>query len=108
MPAGEWHLVADGIIIEAVDVTFELLWRRDGRADVEIASWNHHFDPIGGGAFEAQPFEDTAQGAAIDFEAGDLLVFRYSGESATSPTAYIPNGDGDLQGGRIPFIDLPQ
>lgn len=91
-----------------VDVTFELLWRRDGRDDVQLAMWQHHFEPLGGGQFDAQPYEDTAEGPAIEFEAGDQLIFRYTGTGTDHEMAYVPNGDGALANGRIPFIDLPQ
>jgi len=106
VPAGTWHLVADSIIIEAVDAHFELLWRRAGRDDVLIAEWTHHFEPIGAGEYTPQPYEDEAAGEALDVEDGDQLVFRYSATGSDLPMAYVPNGDGPP--GRIPYIDLPQ
>ena len=112
VPAGSYQLVADGIIVESVDVTFELIWRRPSRvpADMVVATWQHHFDPLGGGNFDATPFEVSAQGAAIDYEPGmdDQLVWRYSGANSTTPMAYIPNGDGAVANGRIPHITLPR
>lgn len=108
VPAGTWRLVADGIIIMPVDVTFEILWRRDGRDDVQLAMWEHHFDPLGDGNFDAQPFDETASADAITYEPGDQLIFRYTGTGTDHEMAYIPNGDGAEQNGRIPFIDLPQ
>jgi hypothetical protein len=57
---------------------------------------------------EAVPLELTATGAAVEVEEGDQLVFRYTGESGDLPMAYVPNGEGENTGGRIPFIDLPQ
>ena len=39
--------------------------------------------------------------------AGDQLIFRYTGLTGTLPMAWIPNGDGALAMGRIPFIELP-
>ena len=51
----------------------------------------------------------TADGPAVDFQDGDQLIFAYAGEnSGTVNEAYIPDGDGDRQNGRIPYIDLPQ
>ena len=104
--AGTWRLVADGIILDPVDVTFEILWRSGGDDQV-LASWQRHFDPLAGGEYRAQPFEESAEVERQEAAAGDQLVFRYSGESSDLAMAYIPNGDGELTGGRIPFIDLP-
>lgn len=103
--AGSWRLVADGIIIEPVDVRFQILWRA-GSTDTELAAFPHHFDPLPGG-YSAQPYEETAELEAVPAASGDQLIFRYSGQSESLPMAYIPNGDGDVVGGRIPFIELP-
>lgn len=108
VPAGEWRLVADGIIVFSVDVHFEIIWRQVAGGDVLIAEWNRHFDPLPQG-FDAQAYEVTAQGQAITAADGDQLIFRYTGDN-TMPTqtmAYIPNGDGATANGRIPFITLP-
>jgi hypothetical protein len=91
-----------------VDVHFEVLMRRDGQADVDLATWDHHFDPLGGADFSAEPFDGDATGIATDFQAGDQLVFKYTGTSATLSNAYIPDGDGTRKGGRIPNITLPK
>jgi len=109
VPAGTYKLIADGIITNSVDVTFELIWRRTGVADVALATWQQHFDPLGGGNFDAQPYEVTADAVAIDFQEGmgDQLVFRYSGQNSASTMAYVPNGDGPLHNGRFPNITLP-
>jgi hypothetical protein len=106
IPAGTWTLVADGIITASVDVTFEILWRR-GATEQPIASWQQHFDPRGGGNFDAQPFEESAAGPAVEYAPGDLLVLRYDGEGTNVGMAYIPNGDGAEAAGRIPYIRLP-
>jgi hypothetical protein len=107
IPAGQWHLVGDGIITESVDVHFEVLQRRAGTPDVVIVSWDHHFDPLGGGVFDAQPFDADADGPAVMQQDGDQLIFRYTGASATRPMAYEPNGDGGKRNGRNPNITLP-
>jgi hypothetical protein len=107
VPAGTWHFVLDSIIIYPVDVTFELLWRR-GTTDTTLTSWQVHFDPLPGGSFHAQAYELDQTAQAIDFRAGDLLVFRYSAENTMAAEAYIPNGDGTLSNGRIPHIFLPK
>lgn len=89
-------------------MTFDILWRRTGRADVTLAEWNHHFDPKAGGDFTATPLEVSADGPAVDFQDGDQLVFKYSGTNTTVNEAYIPDGDGVRENGRDPYIDLPQ
>jgi hypothetical protein len=106
VPAGSWHVVADGIIIAAVDVQFELLWRR-GATDTPLASWSQHFAPKGGGDFSATAYEVDEAAPAIVFQAGDQLVFRYTGTNASTAMAYIPNGDGVRAAGRIPNLTLP-
>jgi hypothetical protein len=98
--------VADGLILEAVDVTFDIVLRRAGR-DTLVASWQHHFD-VEGRYKAAELFEATAAGPALDVKTGDLLVFRYTGQSAELEMAYVPNGEGATKKGRVPFIDLPQ
>lgn len=107
VPAGTYHLVVDAIIIRPIDVTFDLVHRR-GATDIVLASWVEHFEPLPGGIYDSQPFEYDREAPAIDFEAGDQLVFRYSGANSTAEQAYIPNGDGALTGGRIPNITLPR
>ena len=96
----------DSIVIEPVDAQIQLLWRRDGRDDVVIAAWAHHFEPIGDGDYSPQPYRDEAEGEALDVEDGDLLVLKYSATGSDLPMAYIPNGDGPPL--EIPHLDLPQ
>ncbi len=107
VPAGTYHVIGDAIVIRAVDVTFELIWRR-GTTDTVIDSWLDHFDPLPGGVYEAQAYETDRVGAAIQFETGDQFVFRYTGSNTTSEQAWIPNGDGVMANGRIPNITLPR
>lgn len=106
MAAGTYHVICDAIIIQSVDVTFDLIWRRGG-TDMSVATWQHHFEPLGGGVYHAQPYEVDEPGTAIDFQSGDELVFKFTGTS-TSLQAFIPNGDGATAMGRIPNITLPQ
>jgi hypothetical protein len=106
LPAGSWTLVADGIILQSVDVLFEVVVRRAG-GDVPVVSWQHHFDPRSEG-FAAVPFEESATGPAVKRRAGDILLFRYTGNNATSMNAYVPNGDGPRQSGRFPNLTLPR
>ena len=106
VPAGTYHLVLDSIIIKPVDVTFDLIWRQ-GATDISLATWTQHFDPLPGASYDAQPFEFDEPCGAINFKAGDQLVFRYTAANTTSLEAYIPNGDGVHANGRIPNIQLP-
>lgn len=105
--AGPWRLVADGIVLQAVDVRLELLWRSDA-GDQTLASWEQSVAPLPEG-YNAQPFEATTELERVPAEAGDELVFRYSaiGGNPTFEMAWIPNGEGANADGRIPFIELP-
>jgi hypothetical protein len=109
IPAGTYKLVADGIITNPVDVTFELIWRRTGLPDVILATFNQHFEPNGGGNFDAVPYEATAQAQAVEYVEGDggQLIFRYTGTNSISTMSYVPNGDGPTHNGRFPNITLP-
>lgn len=107
VPAGTYHVICDAIVIKPVDVTFDLIWRR-GTTDMPLATWTHHFDPLAGGAFSAQPYELDQDAPAIDWKSGDEFVFRYSGANTTTSQAFIPNGDGATANGRIPNITLPR
>ena len=107
MPAGTYRVICDAIIIRAVDVQFDLIWRRD-TTDTTLATWSEHFEPLPGGSFKAQPYEIDQAAQAIDFEPGDLFIFKYSGSNTMSSMAFIPNGDGPTNGGRFPQIILPQ
>ena len=75
---------------------------------MRLATWMTHFDPLGGGNFDAQPYEVTADCDPIEYEPGDQLIFEYIGTGADIDMAYVPNGDGERQNGRIPYLDLPQ
>jgi hypothetical protein len=106
VPAGAYHVVCDAIIIGPVDVTFSLIWRR-GSTDTTLASWMRHWEPLASG-YQAQAYELDVTAPAIDFAAGDQLVFRYAGANTAEASAFIPNGDGAITSGRIPNITLPQ
>ena len=82
--------------------------RRAGQADSDIATWDHHFDPLPNAQFTAQAYDGDADGTAVDFQAGDQLVFKYTGASAMLLNAYVPNGDGARKDGRIPNLTLPR
>lgn len=107
VPAGTYHVICDAIIIQPVDVTFELVHRRGG-SDTVLASWMRHWDPLPGGVYTAQPYELDVEAPAIEFEPGDTFVFRFTGANTDGPQAFIPNGDGALAEGRIPNITLPR
>lgn len=107
VPAGAYHVECDAVITAAIDVAFALIWRRSG-VDTQLAAWTKHFDDPG--TFDAQPYEVDMAAQAIDFQAGDQLVFRYAGLGAAGvkPESFIPNGDGPNSGGRLPAITLPR
>ncbi len=107
VPAGAYHCIIDAIIIRPVDVTFDLIWRRDS-TDMVLATWNEHYEPLPGANFDSQPYEIDIDAPAIDFEPGDKFVFRYSATNTTASEAFIPNGDGTLSNGRIPNFTLPK
>jgi FtsP/CotA-like multicopper oxidase with cupredoxin domain len=104
--AGAYHVACDAIIIGPVDVTFTLIWRRD-QADTTLAQWTRHWDPLPGGVYDAQAYDIDEAAPAIDWQAGDQLVFRYAAANTTTADAFIPNGDGARTNGRIPSIVLP-
>lgn len=106
LPAGTYHFVLDSIIVRSVDVTFDLFVRR-GTTDMPLASWTKTFAPLPS-SFDAQAYEVDMAAPAINFAAGDQLIFRYSAANTTDADAYIPNGDGFLSNGRIPNITLPR
>lgn len=109
VPAGTWHVQCDSIALAPVTVRFTLKVRRGGD-DTELATWTKHFEPLPGGVYDAQAYEVDEATPAIDYQPGDQLIFRYEGIDATvsNPQAYIPNGDGVRNNGRIPSITLPR
>lgn len=104
--AGDWTLVGDGLILEPVDVRFELLWR-DAAGEHPIVTFEHHFELPPGDPFDAVHYEETLPGLAVTAAAGDELVLRMQAPTATLGLSYILNGDGAAHGGRIPFLTLP-
>ncbi len=105
--AGSYHLVCDGVILRAVDVTFQLVWKQATTESV-IGEVMQHFEPLPAGGFDAQPCDLDIVATAIDgFVSGDQLILRFRGANTTSQEAYIPNGDGDHAHGRIPNLTLP-
>jgi hypothetical protein len=104
--AGTYRFVLDCIVVAPVDVKFELMHRR-GTDSVILSTWSKHFEPLSSG-YDAQPYEASKEVDAIDAVAGDLLVFRYTASNTKSAEAWIPNGDGELTNGRIPYIELPK
>jgi hypothetical protein len=105
--AGTWHFVLDAVVISSVDVQFDLVQRRGG-SDTKLVTWMEHYEALGGGNFDAQPLEYDETAPAVDFQAGDQLVFRYTGRNGAASETYIPNGDGVHSHGRIPNITLPK
>ena len=90
-----------------MDVHFAIVLRRANTPDSDVVVWDHHFDPLPG-SFDAQRLDLDSDGIAIAFEPGDQIVFRYTGASASSPNAYIANGEAALSNGRNPAVILPR
>ncbi len=106
--AGTWHLVGDGIVLSAADVTFDLLWKDSKGTEHPITSWMHHFDPMASG-YNAVQYEADAVAPAADAAANDTLVLRMSATGdPTVSMLWIPNGDGAKAQGRIPSLTLPK
>lgn len=110
--AGVWQLVGDGLILAAVDMQFDVLWRSglgDQQNEQLIVSFRHHFDPpTGSHAYDAVPLDANAAGAAAAAVRGDRLVLRMTAtQAASSGPAYLPNADGPHTHGRIPSLSLP-
>lgn len=107
VPAGAYHLIFDHIIIRDVTVVFELIHRR-GDTDIQLSTWTEQFAPLPGNDFRAQAYERDIEAPAIEYQGGDQLVLRYTGAGSSVMMAFIPNGEGDRLGGRIPNITLPR
>ena len=108
--AGTWHLIGDGIVLDPVDVTFDLLWR-DGNGDHPIATWTHHFDP-GASVNEAVQYEEDAARPAspptprattqrLRSERRGRRHARYDAVVPSTATASAANG-------RDPSLTLPK
>jgi hypothetical protein len=105
--AGTYHFTLDSIIIDPVDVQFDLVWRSGG-TDTTLTSFTAHYDPLPGAVYDAQPFEYDQDCPAIAVKSGDQLVFRYTASASSQLSSYEPDGDGPFANGRIPRIDLPR
>ena len=111
VPAGDWHLILDCIIIQPVTTTFDMIWRHGGGgSDTVLFEFTESYQPIGGGEYYAQKEEyDQTSTIPIDYVAGDQLVFRYTANGSSEPATYEPNGDGPgPNDASIPTFTLPQ
>ena len=106
IPAGNYRVIYDSIILFPVDVTFSIIHRR-GDSDTVLVTWEEHFDPLPDGTFEAQPRERDEPARAVQFQSGDKLVYRYAGANAQGSMSYIPVGNPESEGGRHTNITLP-
>jgi hypothetical protein len=108
IPAGTWHLVGDGVVLAAADVTYDVVWRDSKGTEHPITSWTHHFDPQPSG-YTAVQFEADAMAAKASASANDTLILRMSAQGDPSVSMlWIPNGDGAKTMGRIPSLTLPK
>lgn len=106
--AGTWHLVGDGIVLSAADVTYDVVWRDSKGGEHAIATWSHHFDPLPSG-FNATQFEADTAGSEAKASANDTLILRLSAQGdPTVAMLWIPNGDGAKAMGRVPSLTLPK
>ncbi len=106
VPAGNYHVIYDSIILFPVDVTFSIIHRR-GDVDTVLATWEEHFEPLPEG-FKAQPRERDEAAPTVSFQAGDKIVYRYAGANAAGSMSYIPVGSPESEGGRHTNITLPR
>lgn len=110
IPAGSYHLIADGFISDEPLVRFEILWRRAGTADdVPIVTFEHRY-PAPPVTF-AQ-YEETQPGAQVPARDGDLLVLRMNliDGNPQDQAAYVPVGEIQQApaGARFLTIDIPR
>jgi hypothetical protein len=107
--AGTWHFIGDGLVLDAVDMRFDVLWRAGG-SDVTLVTFRHHYDPPPAGPtqFDAVTYEADAAGIAVAAHAGDTLVLRFTVENGPTMPSFVPNGDGAKTMGRIPSLKLPE
>lgn len=110
IPAGAYHLIADGFISDEPVVRFEILWRRQGTSeDLPIVTFEHRY-PAPPTTF-AQ-YEETQAGAQVPARDGDLLVFQMSliGGTPQDQAAFVPIGEirQAPAGARFLTIDLPR
>ena len=106
--AGAWHLVGDGLILNAADVRFDVIWRA-AAGDQVVVSFTHHFaPPAAPNQFNAVAFDGDATGAAVPASASDQLVLRMTVTNGPTAPSYLPNGDGANTKGRIPALTLPR
>lgn len=98
-------------MLNAADVTYDLVWRDHAGTDHPLASVTHHFDPQPAG-FDAVDFQTDLMAPRADAHAGDQLILRFTAQPSAPPATpneiyYIPNSDGANANGRIPSVRLP-
>ncbi len=85
IPAGAYHLLADGITVDQPNVRFGVAWRHGTSADVPIVSFSHPYPP----GTVAQ-YEEIQGGAVVAAAKDDLLVLRVELLNASGAAEYIP------------------
>ncbi|MSP59813.1 MAG: hypothetical protein EXR72_05630 [Myxococcales bacterium] len=94
LPAGAYHLFADGVIVGRPTARFEILWRRAGAADTPIVAFTHAYvlpsTDAGTPSSGALQYDAIADGAPIAARSGDQLAFKVTVASANVDDEYIP------------------
>jgi hypothetical protein len=93
IPAGGYHLVADGYVSGGPEIRFDVAWRRAGTGDASIVSFDHPYPTTPQGA--VAQYEETKMGGAVAAQSGDLLVLTLSLVGADASQEYVPIGERD-------------
>ncbi len=82
--AGNYHLIADGLIVGTPQIRFDVLWRSQA-GDQTIVSFTHQY-PSGAAA----PYEESKRGAAQPAQPGDLLVLMVTVLGPSMSSVFVP------------------
>jgi hypothetical protein len=97
---GSYHLVGDGMVTGAPEVSFDVIWRHTA-IDSPVVGFVHPFPATG-------QYEESQAAMPIAAAAGDLLVLRLSVKSADPNAVYMPYGeDARMAAARLLTLDIP-